>query len=108
MTLGIAKSAFAVGFGTMIVSLHASAVSASLPLIVAQSHFTMTQAQLILTLYTFVIGGCLIAFGHAGDVLGFKPIFITGLATMAVASFLVRSEERRVGKECRSRWSTYH
>ena len=22
--------------------------------------------------------------------------------------FLVRSEERRVGKECRSRWSPYH
>ena len=23
-------------------------------------------------------------------------------------TFLVRSEERRVGKECRSRWSPYH
>ena len=23
-------------------------------------------------------------------------------------SFLIRSEERRVGKECRSRWSPYH
>src|SRR5215216_6099355 len=37
------------------------------------------------------------------------------LATMAVGSILVdhtttssRSEERRVGKECRSRWSPYH
>ena len=26
----------------------------------------------------------------------------------AIASFLLRSEERRVGKECRSRWSPYH
>src|SRR5260370_28708630 len=26
----------------------------------------------------------------------------------SVASFLSRSEERRVGKECRSRWSPYH
>ena len=25
-----------------------------------------------------------------------------------LASFLCRSEERRVGKECRSRWSPYH
>ena len=25
-----------------------------------------------------------------------------------VAGFLLRSEERRVGKECRSRWSPYH
>ena len=24
------------------------------------------------------------------------------------AFYLVRSEERRVGKECRSRWSPYH
>ena len=26
----------------------------------------------------------------------------------AVADSLARSEERRVGKECRSRWSPYH
>ena len=25
-----------------------------------------------------------------------------------IAEYLVRSEERRVGKECRSRWSPYH
>ena len=25
-----------------------------------------------------------------------------------IANFYVRSEERRVGKECRSRWSPYH
>ena len=25
-----------------------------------------------------------------------------------VANYLTRSEERRVGKECRSRWSPYH
>ena len=26
----------------------------------------------------------------------------------AVGTLLIRSEERRVGKECRSRWSPYH
>ena len=30
--------------------------------------------------------------------------FPTGLATVNIG----RSEERRVGKECRSRWSPYH
>src|SRR3712207_9068994 len=30
------------------------------------------------------------------------------LARLANAPFLKRSEERRVGKECRSRWSPYH
>src|SRR2546425_2596152 len=32
---------------------------------------------------------------------------ITGLSTMA-PDLMGRSEERRVGKECRSRWSPYH
>ena len=31
----------------------------------------------------------------------------TALAAV-VAGLLSRSEERRVGKECRSRWSPYH
>src|SRR3712207_9227213 len=29
-------------------------------------------------------------------------------AISAAAAFIPRSEERRVGKECRSRWSPYH
>ena len=28
--------------------------------------------------------------------------------TQNIFAFRVRSEERRVGKECRSRWSPYH
>ena len=32
-----------------------------------------------------------------------------GLAVMIIAvAVVIRSEERRVGKECRSRWSPYH
>src|SRR3989440_6617789 len=31
-----------------------------------------------------------------------------GIAWGAVGSAMARSEERRVGKECRSRWSPYH
>ena len=32
-----------------------------------------------------------------------KMIIVTSIVTL-----LPRSEERRVGKECRSRWSPYH
>ena len=32
----------------------------------------------------------------------------TGRAFLAGADLSMRSEERRVGKECRSRWSPYH
>ena len=36
---------------------------------------------------------------------GFEPLL---LVPIAFGMLLVRSEERRVGKECRSRWSPYH
>ena len=37
-------------------------------------------------------------------------VFSTDVATIASvnADAVIRSEERRVGKECRSRWSPYH
>ena len=31
-----------------------------------------------------------------------------GTAFLVMATYATRSEERRVGKECRSRWSPYH
>ena len=34
--------------------------------------------------------------------------FITAMGGLEAVKWLVRSEERRVGKECRSRWSPYH
>src|SRR3712207_9246799 len=40
-----------------------------------------------------------------GYLLTMIPLLRSGLALGAV---LPRSEERRVGKECRSRWSPYH
>ena len=44
---------------------------------------------------------------------GLTPVFVSenGVEVTAFAEadmVLVRSEERRVGKECRSRWSPYH
>ena len=38
----------------------------------------------------------------------FKAISQGNVEVYAFASYLARSEERRVGKECRSRWSPYH
>src|SRR6266508_5303903 len=42
--------------------------------------------------------------GKLADLKGRKPILLAGIALFLVG----RSEERRVGKECRSRWSPYH
>ena len=37
-----------------------------------------------------------------------RPEFKNYSAGIVVQAYLPRSEERRVGKECRSRWSPYH
>ena len=47
---------------------------------------------------------------QARDVFNIKPgdtILLLGDEKRGIA-ILLRSEERRVGKECRSRWSPYH
>src|SRR5256885_11029512 len=41
------------------------------------------------------------------DPVGFTTASLVAAAAVTVKVF-VRSEERRVGKECRSRWSPYH
>ena len=41
-------------------------------------------------------------------VLLVKPLTFMNLSGKAIQPLVLRSEERRVGKECRSRWSPYH
>ena len=40
--------------------------------------------------------------------VGLVLIAAAAVAVLCGAAAIVRSEERRVGKECRSRWSPYH
>src|SRR3712207_9503354 len=54
-------------------------------------------------------------YGVGSRVLAFDPTDETSASAVVVhidadrgLAFLARSEERRVGKECRSRWSPYH
>ena len=46
-----------------------------------------------------------IKFSHENKSGDYWHIEIEGLS---IGCFYTRSEERRVGKECRSRWSPYH
>src|SRR5256885_6798318 len=48
--------------------------------------------------------------GRAGriDVFLLCDVFLENVVLNGAGDFLPRSEERRVGKECRSRWSPYH
>ena len=40
--------------------------------------------------------------------IAIEPDLGTSLVIILIYGILCRSEERRVGKECRSRWSPYH
>src|SRR5256886_15392828 len=65
----------------------------------------------------YVLWAILIGLAISNTV-GVPELFRAGVATyefwlkagivLLGARFLLRSEERRVGKECRSRWSPYH
>ena len=52
----------------------------------------------------FAIGVLLITLG----IFMLIPFFVQFIYDERNGTFLSRSEERRVGKECRSRWSPYH
>src|SRR2546430_14414583 len=72
------------------------AASAPSPLYVvyqARWHFSSLTLTAIFGVYVLALLAMLLITGRLSDHLGRRP---------------VRSEERRVGKECRSRWSPYH
>ena len=48
------------------------------------------------------------AISTAMSASGIGIVRISGENAMDVISRVYRSKERRVGKECRSRWSPYH
>ena len=50
----------------------------------------------------------LVVIDHSGSEPELVKVATTEVATDAIVEGEVRSEERRVGKECRSRWSPYH
>ena len=87
----------------------------------------MTRARktnlFFLWMLVFYIAGCLFVIpvlpdscfkNYSNIVIGQSLIFIPFVLYLIVTKgktlkdLKVRSEERRVGKECRSRWSPYH
>src|SRR5256884_3472646 len=57
------------------------------------------------------VNRCSVSAGEVDAIRGAGPLGLGAFLTLrrrGVEAIVVRSEERRVGKECRSRWSPYH
>ena len=58
-------------------------------------------------LATFIVGQVILWFFPDRSSMGASLLFIL-MNCIPLIMAAIRSEERRVGKECRSRWSAYH
>ena len=75
----------------LLVSVDNTVLSFALPEIALSLRPSSIEQLWIIDVYPLVLAGLLVTMGTLGDRFGRR-----------------RSEERRVGKECRSRWSPYH
>ena len=71
----------------------------------ASSYIKKYRRGMILAIVLSGIGG---AFGYVAPMIIQRALDIAVPDKNMRLLFSLRSEERRVGKECRSRWSPYH
>jgi EmrB/QacA subfamily drug resistance transporter len=75
-------------FAQFMVVLDATIVNVALPSIQADLHFSTSNLQWVINGYTLVFGGFLLLGGRAGDLVGRKRLFLSGLAVFTFASLL--------------------
>ena len=63
-------------------------VNVSLPVIVRDLHFTFTDAEWIVTIYSLVFSSLLISTGKIADILGRRKILITGIVVFIIGSVM--------------------
>jgi len=78
----------AVMLGTFMTPLDGSIVNTVLPSITAFFHADISIAQWVPTVYLLTISCLILLYGRLGDTLGYKRIFLYGLAAFTVTSIL--------------------
>jgi EmrB/QacA subfamily drug resistance transporter len=68
------------------VVLDITVVNVALPSIGTDLDFAPSDLQWVVTAYVLVTGGLLLLGGRAADLIGRRPVFLTGLVTFTVAS----------------------
>ncbi len=72
----------------LMVVLDATIVNIALPHIQTALHFSTTSLSWVLNAYTLTFGGLLLLGGRAGDILGRRRVFVSGILLFALASLL--------------------
>jgi EmrB/QacA subfamily drug resistance transporter len=94
-TPGVARRGFhpaitltVIAASQLMVVLDATIVNIALPHIQQALHFSTTSLSWVLNAYTLTFGGLLLLGGRAGDILGRRRVFITGILVFSLASLL--------------------
>jgi len=78
----------AVGVGSLLGSIDGSIVNVALPTIGRDLKSEVATAEWVTTIYVLMACGLLLTFGRIGDMRGYKPIYVLGLATFVASSAL--------------------
>jgi EmrB/QacA subfamily drug resistance transporter len=68
--------------------LDATIVNIALPKIQGSLHFSEANLSWVLNAYTLAFGGLLLLGGRAGDILGRRRMFVSGVVLFTIASFI--------------------
>src|SRR3954463_4962733 len=74
--------------GMLMIVLDATIVNVALPSIQDDLHFSQSNLAWVVNAYLIAFGGLLLLAGRAGDLLGQRRVFVTGLAVFTAASVL--------------------
>jgi EmrB/QacA subfamily drug resistance transporter len=78
----------AVMLGSVMGPIDSSVINVTLPVIAQSFHAPMAVAQWVPMLFLLLSGSLLLFYGRLGDILGYKRVYLAGLAGFAVASGL--------------------
>src|SRR4030088_1639761 len=75
-------------FGQLMIMVDATIVNVALPSIQRDLHFTPATLSWVVNAYLITYGSFLLLAGRAGDLIGRKKVFLSGLVIFTVASVL--------------------
>jgi EmrB/QacA subfamily drug resistance transporter len=78
----------AVSIGTFMATLDSSIVNISLPRIQQAFDVRLASVEWVVVAYLLAVGTLLLPFGRAGEIAGFKRVYLTGFTCFTVASAL--------------------